>query len=612
MKHFNFLTSSGTPSWGSTQLKTTLRVGKDSLLTSLKYILLIFAVLLGVGNAWGEVWKKVTSAPSNWSGEYLIVYENSTTAYVWTGKDETSCYATATISNGTISKPDGAQSVTIASMSGGYSLKVNGGTNSGKYMKNVSNNGISFSTTATANTLTYENSAVTITCGGKKFRYNNQSGNYRFRYFGSDQQKIQLYKKAYTVTYNANTGSGTMTDSNSPYFAGSNVTVKSNTFTAPANHAFDHWNTAANNSGNNYAAGATISSISQDVTLYAQWVSTVTCSNEITITKGTPSHGSFDITGDGDVCIDNGNASVTISNIQPTNGYRFKQITSSGGGTIDNSAKTVTNISANTTINVVFEQIPSHKAYFYNGSTLLNIGGTSFQEGASVSYGGSSPVSCDTGEGASNTFVGWATAEWDDKVAKNVIVPDFYESTLPVMGDEDVTYYAVFAKVSSAGELFSWEGGGKETLTGLDEVTGEGLGSDYAAGNSPYLVKLDNTGDYIVIATSAAIGSVAVGVKMIGGASTSTLTIQESTATDGTFTDVQALSISGSQNDVLNLSTSNAFKSGSRAVKLLFTKGSNVGVGPITITGVASASNYMTTCCEPLAQINGSVNLSHF
>ena len=98
---------------------------------------------------------------------------------------------------------------------------------------------------------------------------------------------------------------------------------------------------------------------------------------------------------------------------------------------------------------------------------------------------------------------------------------------------------------------------------------------------------------------------------MIGGASTSTLTIQESTATDGTFTDVQALSISGSQNDVLNLSTSNAFKSGSRAVKLLFTKGSNVGVGPITITGVASASNYMTTCCEPLAQINGSVNLSN-
>ena len=421
--------------------------------------------------------------------------------------------------------------------------------------------------------------------------------------YGLDVKSIAFVKETFTVSYNNNGGSGTMTDASSPYVKGSTVTVKSNTFTR-SGFDFTEWNTVSDGSGTSYDAGATFS-IGANTTLYAQWETAASCSNEITITKGTPSNGSFSLSQTGAVCIDDENASVTVTGITPSAGYRFKEITSSGGGTINNTAKTVTDISANTTINVVFEQIPSHKAYFYNGSTLLNTGGTSFQEGASVSYGGSTPVSCDTGDGASTTFVGWATSTWAGKVAKASIVPDFYESTLPVMGEEDVTYHAVFAKVSSASELFSWAGGSSSGLTNTTGVSASGLGSDYAASNSPYLVKLDDTGDYIIITTSAAIGSVAVDVKMIGGASTSTLTVKESTAADGTFTDVEALSISGSQNDVLNLSTSNAFKSTSRAVKLLFTKGSNVGVGPITITGVPSGSNYMTTCCTSLGQING-------
>ena len=88
-----------------------------------------------------------------------------------------------------------------------------------------------------------------------------------------------------------------------------------------------------------------------------------------------------------------------------------------------------------------------HKAYFYNGTTLLNAGGTEFAEGAAVSYSGSTPTSCD---GESVTFVGWATSTWDGKVAKGDIVPDFYNiidgEDLPEMGTADVNYYAVFAK----------------------------------------------------------------------------------------------------------------------------------------------------------------------
>ena len=76
--------------------------------------------------------------------------------------------------------------------------------------------------------------------------------------------------ETFTVTYNNNGGSGTMTDSNSPYWTGSTVTTKTNTFTAPTGFTFNGWNTAANGSGTAYAEGATFT-INANTTLYAQW-----------------------------------------------------------------------------------------------------------------------------------------------------------------------------------------------------------------------------------------------------------------------------------------------------------------------------------------------------
>ena len=131
---------------------------------------------------------------------------------------------------------------------------------------------------------------------------------------------------------------------------------------------------------------------------------------------------------------------------------------------------------------------------------------------------------------------------------------------------------------------FEWEGGSSSSFNNLAGVTTSGLGSDYAAGNAPYLIKLDGTGDYIQIKTNAQPGRVQIDVKMLGGSNTSTITVQESA--DGTkFDEVEELSISGSQNNVLTLLTTKNFKSTTRYLKFVFTKGSNVGVGPITITG---------------------------
>ena len=127
---------------------------------------------------------------------------------------------------------------------------------------------------------------------------------------------------------------------------------------------------------------------------------------------------------------------------------------------------------------------------------------------------------------------------------------------------------------------FEWQGGSRNDLTAITGVTANGLGTDYSANTyDPYLIKLDSNGDYIQFKTNEKPVKVTIGVKMIGGGNTSTITVQGSS--DGeTFRDIEELEISGAQNDELTLSTNNYFDDADRYVRLLFTKGSNVGVGP--------------------------------
>ena len=130
---------------------------------------------------------------------------------------------------------------------------------------------------------------------------------------------------------------------------------------------------------------------------------------------------------------------------------------------------------------------------------------------------------------------------------------------------------------------FEFDGGTKEDLLALNGVTAKGLGSNYAESNAPYRVKFDTTDDYILIKTDSRPGVVTIGVKMLGGGNESSITVQGS-ADGENFTDIETLTISGKQNTVLTLETKNEFAENDRFVKMVFTKGSNVGVGPISIT----------------------------
>ncbi len=150
------------------------------------------------GNTGNGDFVKVTSTPSNWSGEYLLVYENNaTSAYVWTGTNNHNCYVEKNISNNTIAD-DGFVTLVIELYEGNYSIKVNGGTNDGKYLYGTSgSNALNFGSSPSENVLSFETDGVKIVSNTSVMRYNTAES--WFRYYKSTtysgQQPIQLYKK---------------------------------------------------------------------------------------------------------------------------------------------------------------------------------------------------------------------------------------------------------------------------------------------------------------------------------------------------------------------------------------------------------------------------------
>ncbi len=320
--------------------------------------------------------------------------------------------------------------------------------------------------------------------------------------------------------------------------------------------------------------------------------------NLVAVTKGEEDNtkGTYTVVEE-NVCTEGDGATVDVTDIVPAEGYRFKEITATAGD-VDNNLKKVTGIKAATTITVVFEEIPTRTINYSIGGAVSS---TTAKEGTSILAAlPENPTPCD----ATNypTFYGWKAGAAIEGLSDDA--PEILNNeALVTASTPDVTYYAVFTNASST-DLFTWNGGVKADLTTLVNVTAKGLGSDYAEGNAPYRVKFDTDKDEIVIAVSSAISSTTFGVKMVGGSDATSIKVQEADAADAeTFTDVESFEISGSQGSTHEFITSTAFKAESRAVKLLFVKGSgsNVGVGPIHIEGVAVAAKYMTTCCTKRA-----------
>ncbi len=147
------------------------------------------------------VYQKVTAEPTDWSGEYILVYDDGEgMSYVWNGNDENYGYVLTSSSNDIIS---GAfVTITLAPMTGGYSVQVNGGDNNGKYIGGQSgSNKIVYDTKEILNTIQQYPVGTVMTSNSCEMRFNAANNVMRFRYYSSGQSVVQLYKKqVYTRT----------------------------------------------------------------------------------------------------------------------------------------------------------------------------------------------------------------------------------------------------------------------------------------------------------------------------------------------------------------------------------------------------------------------------
>ena len=166
-----------------------------ALLLAVVMILSVMPVAMAEGTS--QTYTKVTKAPEDWSGTYLIVSEGDKAAFDGSLKtlDVENDYKSVSITNGMISTSE-AIAFTVAKMDGGYSIQAA----NGQYIYQTSDaNGLKTGKTAKVNTIAMNaDGSVNIVSGGAYLRFNASSNQMRFRYYKSatytKQQPITLYK----------------------------------------------------------------------------------------------------------------------------------------------------------------------------------------------------------------------------------------------------------------------------------------------------------------------------------------------------------------------------------------------------------------------------------
>ena len=399
-----------------------------------------------------------------------------------------------------------------------------------------------------------------------------------------------------TITYDKNDGTATPATTAQVVDYNESVALDANTFTRTG-YTFLGWNTDKDATTQLYTDGASYT-FTEATTLYAIWEV-----NKYQVSfMPSPAGATVKVNNSSSTPVSNVayNSTVTIA-ITPAAHYTIDDVTAggaSGSVTINGSGntRTFTMPAEDVTVTVNMVEDPKYTVNWYVNGTP-----TAEQNYAGSTLAGIGTPSIDCND---KVFQGWtATANYSsDDTAPTDLFTDASTKTMP--SNNDTKYYAVFAEEtttgSGSGKLIEFDGtSGKSGLVGITGVTQTGLGDDYTS-HSPYLLKFDNNGDYIQFALSSVPTSLSFGYKMVGGNSSSTMTIKECATADGTYTDVEAFTISGAQNSKGTKTTSNAFSQ--KNIRMVFTKGSNVGVGSITITGSGSTtviSDYTTSCTTP-------------
>lgn len=166
-----------------------------ALLLAVVMVLSVMPAAMAEETTQTQTYTKVTKAPADWSGTYLIVSEGD--KLIMDGSldklDVEGNKVDVTITDSKITGDYAKYAFTVEPMTGGYAIK----SASGKYISGKSgSNKLNSGSTQSLNTIELTSGKVIVTSDGTTLQYNNAAKNStRFRYYKSqNQQPISLYK----------------------------------------------------------------------------------------------------------------------------------------------------------------------------------------------------------------------------------------------------------------------------------------------------------------------------------------------------------------------------------------------------------------------------------
>ena len=323
--------------------------------------------------------------------------------------------------------------------------------------------------------------------------------------------EISSGSATYSVTYDANGGTGTTTDSSSPYALNATVTVQSNGF-SKTGYTFAGWNSKADGTGTNFAASSTFT-ITKDTTLYAKWTPVTYA---ITLDKnGGATDGSVTATYNSSALTDYSAALKAGSTLK---GYYTA--TSAGNKVIDEEGNLVANVSGYTDASGKWIKTDVATPTLYaqwetvytvtfdattNGGTCATASLTQASAGADIVL----PAATKDG----NTFDGWYTAysggtkagdagdSWgDDELTANTTL---YAQFTPVVA---TTKFHFVAETSET----TFTTSGEEEITTSNKATTLDYGhlwynSNGSSRDRKYGLKLGGNAEYIKIVLNEAL-----------------------------------------------------------------------------------------------------------
>ncbi|MBR0195925.1 MAG: InlB B-repeat-containing protein [Paludibacteraceae bacterium] len=276
-----------------------------------------------------------------------------------------------------------------------------------------------------------------------------------FKFTGSEDGYVIIYFDGSNVWYELECalsyygGEGATGDAPAArtYYAyGSNQTAASNSY-SKTGYTFDHWDTASDDGGTDYAPEDDVAMTAHEVCLHAMWTI-----NNHDITYTAPSHGSYTIkAGDASAVsenVDDVNYSTTVTlAATPASGYSFSSWSLTGATAADAS-------SANTTFSMPDNDVTVEASFTEDKHTVtVEIGSAG---GGVFSYGGSSSlttkeisgigISTATGDIVVDSLnPAWRFKKWEYDGAKITITTGGYTSkTIRVNATADATITAVF------------------------------------------------------------------------------------------------------------------------------------------------------------------------